>query len=78
LDESSSENATATFSIIGDDKELWHSDSLGKTNAPQSVNLSIKNVKRLILKTVAPAQSRSRAQADWIEPSLSRETALLP
>lgn len=78
LDESSSENATATFSIIGDDKELWHSDSLGKTNAPQSVNLSIKNVKRLILKTVAPAQSRTRAQADWIEPSLSRETALLP
>ncbi|HLP77401.1 MAG TPA: NPCBM/NEW2 domain-containing protein, partial [Candidatus Paceibacterota bacterium] len=72
MDDGSDEKATAEFVVIGDGKELWRSELLGKTNASQSLSVAVSGVRKLVLKTIAKEESERRVQVDWIEPKVSR------
>ena len=55
--------AKVEFSVIGDGKELWKSD------AAKSLSVSVKNVKRLMLRVKRVGEG-GRIYADWVEAKL--------
>ena len=59
-------DAKVEFSVIGDGKELWKSDT------PKSVRIGVKNVKRLTLR-VRRVGEGGRVFADWVEPKLTTD-----
>jgi len=58
-------DAKVEFSVIGDGKELWKSDT------PQSLKIDVKNVKRLMLR-VRRVGEGGRVYADWVDAKLTR------
>jgi hypothetical protein len=57
--------AKVEFSVIGDGKELWKSDT------PKSLKIDVKNVKRLMLR-VRRVGEGGRVYADWVDARLTR------
>ena len=55
--------AKVEFSVSGDGKELWKSD------AAKSLSVSVKNVKRLMLRVKRVGEG-GRIYADWVEAKL--------
>ena len=72
VDASSTTN-TAEFYVVADGKELWHSDTLSRSDEPKPVDLDITGVRKLTLRSTAPGGKRTRAQADWIEPKVWKQ-----
>jgi len=70
IDDDSGMDATAQFSVLADGKELWHSATLKKSEPAMSVIVSVHGVRKLTLRT--SRIGTGRAQADWIEPRISR------
>jgi hypothetical protein len=70
-DEFNNREAAAEFIVLGDDKELWRSGGLKKTDAAKSLKVDVKNVKRLILR-VRRVDEGGRILADWLDAKLSR------
>jgi len=70
-DEFNNNEAKAGFYLIGDGKELWKSDGLRKGDGPKSLNVNIKNVKRLLLR-VRRVGEGGRVYADWVDVKLVR------
>jgi hypothetical protein len=67
-------NATIEFFVVGDGKELWNSGQMKSGDEPKSFEIEINGVKTLTLRTTGGGGGRrSRAQADWIEPKVSRK-----
>jgi NPCBM/NEW2 domain/Melibiase/Alpha galactosidase C-terminal beta sandwich domain len=58
-------DAKVEFSVIGDGKELWKSDTA------QSLKIDVKNVKRLILR-VRRVGEGGRVYVDWVDAKLTR------
>jgi len=58
-------DAKVEFSVIGDGKELWKSDT------SQSLKIDVKNVKRLTLR-VRRVGEGGRVYADWVDAKLTR------
>ena len=63
-------NGTTEFFVLADGKELWHSETVKKGDAPMAVNVSISGAQKLTLRT--SRVGTGRAQSDWIEPKVSR------
>ncbi len=57
--------AKVEFSVIGDGKELWKSDT------SQSLKIDVKNVKRLTLR-VRRVGEGGRVYVDWVDAKLTR------
>ncbi len=74
LDARAGEDSSVEFTVLGDGKELWHSGVLKKSDEPKPVQISITGVHRLLLRTTGPGDGRGRAQADWVEPKVLRES----
>jgi hypothetical protein len=70
-DEFNNRDAAAEFIVLGDDKELWRSGGMKKADAPKSVKVEVKNVKRLILR-VRRVDEGGRILADWLDAKLER------
>jgi hypothetical protein len=70
IDDDSVTNGATEFSVLADGKELWHSATVKKNEPAVAVSVPIRGVRKLILKTSHAGQER--AQADWIEPRVSR------
>ena len=70
VDDDSVTNVATEFSILVDGKELWHSVSVKKNDPVLAVSVSVKGVQKLILRTTHVGTAR--AQADWIDPKVSR------
>jgi hypothetical protein len=70
IDDDSVTNATTEFSVVADGKELWHSGTVKKNDAAVAVSVPVHEVRRLTLRT--SRIGTGRAQADWIEPKVSR------
>jgi len=62
-DEVNNNKAKVEFSVIGDGKELWKSDT------SQSPKIDVKNVKRLTLR-VRRVGEGGRVYADWVDARL--------
>jgi hypothetical protein len=73
LDAASSTNATAEFIVVADGQELWRSGPMKESDEPRVVDLGISGVQKLILRTEGSGGRRQHAQADWIEPKVSRQ-----
>lgn len=73
LDAASSTDATATFTVIGDGKELWSSGAMKKSDDPRTAEASVAGVRTLVLRTEGSRGRQVRAQADWIEPKVFRK-----
>lgn len=74
VDEHSSENGTVNFEILGDDRLLWSSNALSKTNSAESVDLDIAGIQSLVLRSGDPDKDeRKPSQAAWAEPMVSRK-----
>jgi len=63
-------NSTTEFSVVADGKELWRSGTVKKNDAAIAASLPIHDVQKLTLRTTRVGTAR--AQADWIEPKVSR------
>ena len=70
-DEFNNQEARAEFFVLGDGKELWHSDALKKSDGTRDVKVEVKNVKRLVLR-VRRADEGGRILADWLDAKLVR------
>ena len=67
-------NATIEFFVAGDGKELWNSGQMKSGDEPKSFEIEITGVKALTLRTSGGGGGRrSRAQADWVDPKVSRK-----
>jgi len=71
LDAASGDNGSVEFLVLGDGKELWRSGSMQKSDHPKPVELDINGVNKLALRTTGSGGSRTRSQADWVEPVVS-------
>jgi hypothetical protein len=71
LDASAGDSA-AKLSVIGDGHELWHSGELKKSDEPKAIAIGISGIHKLILRSSTAGGQRTRAQADWVEPKVSR------
>lgn len=74
LDASANENGNAEFIVLGDGKELWRSGVLKKSDEPRPVQITITGVHKLLLRTIGTGERFRRAQADWAEPKVTRQT----
>jgi hypothetical protein len=72
MDDRSPKNATGEFVVLGDGKELWRSGVVSEGTLPQAAQVNITGVRKLILKTTGGGGSEKSAQADWIEPQLTK------
>lgn len=72
LDAASSTNATAEFIVVADGRELWRSGALKKADAPKAVDLAITGTRKLVLRTEGERERVHPAQADWIDPRVTR------
>jgi hypothetical protein len=63
------------FFVTGDGKELWSSGALKKPDDPRQIDVDITGVHKLTLRVTGPNGRRNRAQADWVEPKITRNTA---
>jgi hypothetical protein len=66
-------DATLEFVVEGDGKELWRSGPVKADEDPKPALVNIAGVRILSLRVVGP-ERRSRLQAAWVEPHLSRHT----
>ena len=57
------------FIVLGDGKELWRNSHVKAGQVPVPIRLDITGVRTLTLQVKGPG-SRSRLQADWVEPKL--------
>jgi len=60
------------FAVVGDGKELWHSDALKKADGPVPVKVNIKGVRRLALRVRRAGGEGGRIHADWADAKLIR------
>jgi hypothetical protein len=72
LNDSSPRSASPiTFTIYGDDRELWHSDPVSTADDTQPFRVSVKGVDRLRLEANVKGRARD-AHGVWLEPYLTR------
>jgi len=73
VDDRSSGNAAAEFTVLGDGKELWRSDVIKRGDAPQALSVDVSGVRSLVLQTrVANGRSMGRGQINWLNPKLTK------
>jgi hypothetical protein len=60
------------FMVVGDDKELWHSTELKKSDGVKTVNVDVVDIQHLVLRITGEASRRNRIQAAWIDATLSQ------
>ncbi len=72
MDDESAANASAEFFVLADGKELWHSGTLSKKDAPIAVNVPLSGARKLTLRT--SKGGTGRGQTDWIDPKISKAT----
>lgn len=71
-DESTIDNGIE-FVVLGDNKELWRSDSLKKADGLKPVAVDITGIQSLILRTDSTSErQRGRIQAAWIDATLNQ------
>lgn len=68
-DEHNNKDSVVNFIVIGDGKELWRSGGLKKSDGAKSVNVEVKNVRRLMLR-VSREGDGGRVHADWVDAKL--------
>ncbi len=73
LDASAAPGSAAEFVVLGDGKELGRSGAMSTTDRPKPVELNITGVRRLVLRITGPDGRKTRAQADWAEPKVTRK-----
>jgi hypothetical protein len=71
-DNSSGGGEGLEFLVLGDGRELWRSGALQKTDGPKQAQVNISGVHRLVLRVNGPGGRRSRQQADWAEPKVTK------
>jgi hypothetical protein len=76
VDASSRSDNGFEFLILGDGKVLWRSGALKKSDEPKPANVAINGVRKLVLRVTGSAGRGNRAQADWVEPRLTRQAGL--
>jgi hypothetical protein len=78
VDAGSGTNASSAieFFVSGDGKELWQSGPLQRTDDPKSVELDVSGVNKLTLRSTGGGGGgrRGRAQADWVEPKVWKQS----
>jgi hypothetical protein len=70
-DESNSDTGVE-FVVVGDDKELWRSTELKKSDDVKTVNVDITGIGHLVLRVTGESSRRSRIQAAWINAKLNQ------
>jgi hypothetical protein len=70
-DEFNNQDAKAQFLVLGDGKELWSSGEMKKADGTKPVKVSVRNVKRLVLR-VRRVGEGGRIHADWLDARLVR------
>jgi hypothetical protein len=62
--------------VLGDGKELWHSESVKPSDGAINADVDITGVEKLVLKTASAegASRRGRTRIVWGEPTISKAT----
>jgi hypothetical protein len=74
-DGNNNDRATVEFVVLGDNKELWRSGPLKKSDAAKSLKVNISGVKRLLLRVTGSGDNPGRIQANWGDTRLHRKEA---
>jgi hypothetical protein len=81
-DDSATADRGIIFTVLGDGRELWKSDSLRKADGAKSTTVDIKGVQKLVLRTGAGAGGRRGGggqrgadQANWGEAKVTKAAA---
>jgi len=67
-DESKNSAVAVEFVVLGDDRELWHSE-LKKVDGTREVKVDVRDVQRLVLRVKRTGEG-GRIHADWVEAKL--------
>jgi hypothetical protein len=60
-------SVAATFEVWGDGRRLWRSEPLARGKTPIAVDVDIRNVRRLSLRTTAAGPDADALRLDWLE-----------
>lgn len=71
-DEYNNAEGAVEFFVVGDGKELWHSDAIKKADGPAPVKVNVKGVRRLMLRVKRAGAEGGRIHADWLDAKLMR------
>ena len=79
VDDAANDSRAVVFSVVGDGKELWHSEPMRKADGLKTASVSVAGVQRLVLRVAASGGGagsgggrRGRDQADWAEMKVTR------
>jgi len=59
--------------VEGDGKELWNSGEVKKAEAAKQVSVSVKEVKKLVLRATDAAGKKNNNLVDWCDARLGRK-----
>lgn len=73
---SADDRATVQFVLIADGKEIWRSGDMAGHDEAKPVRADVTGVHHLVLRTTAAGSSerRNRAQVDWADPVVSKQS----
>lgn len=69
-DGNESDRGSVEFSVLGDGKELWRSDTVKRSDPAKAVNVDIKGVRLLVLRVTDAGDGNDFDHADWLDPKI--------
>lgn len=74
-DATGNQNAAIEFVILGDDKELWRSGPMKKSDTAKALQIDLTGVRHLVLRVSGGEGQGSQARilADWVNPTVARK-----
>jgi hypothetical protein len=68
LDDSESPFAPGRFEVLGDNRSLWKSESIGKNGVIEKFDLDVKGVKVIQLHVFVEGFTNTGFRAVWLDP----------
>jgi alpha-galactosidase len=69
-------NASIEFVVLGDDKELWRSGLMKKSDAAKPLKIDVRGIRHLVLRVTGGGEGQgpqARILADWVNASVTRK-----
>jgi hypothetical protein len=72
IDDEQNNEGGVEFALVGDGRELWHSEVLKKANGATAVKVNVAGVQRLQLVVKNGANVNGRIHGDWVNAKLAK------